>query len=127
MQATYSVDKVEDQAHGNAEFLKVQVAIVVDIGEVPNLLELVVAQLAVLEHGGGLLAIQVRAALGQGGEDLPVALNLPLLYPLCSRHGGVVGRWWGVVVIDCGWCGGAEVHLDTPGGLSCQAMRCPMR
>ena len=84
--STYAIDQVEDDSHGDAELLKVQVAVIVDVGEVPDPLELVVAQLAVFEDGGCLVAGQVGAAVGQGGEDLPVSLDFPLFNFLIIGH-----------------------------------------
>jgi hypothetical protein len=47
--STHTVDQVENQAHGNAELLKVQAAITIDICQIPDSFQLVVAQLAVLQ------------------------------------------------------------------------------
>lgn len=98
---SYPVYQVEDQAHGHAELLEVELAIVVDIGEVPHALELVVAEVAVLEHGGCLGTVEVRVAVGERAEDFPVLLNLILLDSSgrhCGRgggrRGGQAGRRW---------------------------------
>lgn len=71
-----AVEQVEDDAHGDAELLEVEVAVVVDVGQVPHALQLVVPQPAVLEHGRRLLACQVFAAICPGREDVPVRLDL---------------------------------------------------
>ena len=76
---THAIDQVKDNAHSNAEFLKIEVSIVVDVCEVPDPLELVISQLAVFEDRRGLGAVEVSAAVGKGGEDFPVALYLFLL------------------------------------------------
>lgn len=79
---TYAIDQVEDNSHSNAKFLKVQIAVIVDISEIPNPLELVIAELAVFENGSCLGACEVCAAVGERGEDLPVSFDLPLFYLL---------------------------------------------
>lgn len=53
----FSVQQVEDDAHGDAELFEVEVAVIVDVGQVPHALQLIVSQAAVLEHGRGLLAV----------------------------------------------------------------------
>lgn len=73
---TYSVEDIENQAHGDAKLLKVEIAIVVDVGEIPDPLELVVAEAAVLEDGRGLLSGEVLAAARAIAKDVPVGLNL---------------------------------------------------
>ena len=61
---TYAVDEIVYDPHRNAKLLKVQIAVIVDVGEVPDPLELVVAQLAVFENGGCLGTGQVGTAVG---------------------------------------------------------------
>ena len=75
---TYAIDEIENDPHSNAKLLKVQIAVIVDVGKVPDPLELVIAQLAVFENGGCLVAGQVGTTVGQGGEDLPISLDFPL-------------------------------------------------
>ncbi len=82
----YPVDEIEDNPHRNAEFLKVEIPIVVHVGEIPYPLQLVIAQLAVLQYRGRLRAGEVGAAVGERGEDLPVALDFPL-FDLLGGHG----------------------------------------
>lgn len=48
MAATHSIYQVEDNAHGDAELLEVQIAIIIDVGHIPHALQLVVSQAAVL-------------------------------------------------------------------------------
>lgn len=74
--ATNPVDYIKDDTHGDAELLKVQVAVVVDVGHVPDLLELVVAQAAVLQQRRRHLARQEFGTIGPGCEDVPVRLDL---------------------------------------------------
>ena len=73
---TYSVHNIKDDAHTHAELLKVEISVIVNIRYVPNALELVVPQAAVLEEGRGLLARKVRPAIGPRGKDIPVRLDL---------------------------------------------------
>ncbi len=75
---TYPVHEIENQPHGDAKLLKVQTPVVIDVGQVPDSFELVVSQLAVFEDRCGLRAVEVRAAIGEGGEDLPVSFDFPL-------------------------------------------------
>ena len=77
---THAVYEVKDEAHGDAELFKVEVAIVVDVGEVPDFGELVFGELRVFEDGCGLGAGEVGAAAREGREDFPVALDFPLFY-----------------------------------------------
>lgn len=86
-QRTYAVDEVEYQPHRNAELLEVEVAVIVHVGEIPHPLELVVSELAVLEHGRGLAAGKMAASAGQRREYFPVLFNLGLLDAFV-RHGG---------------------------------------
>lgn len=91
---TYPIHQVEDQPHRHAKLLKVQVPVIVHVRQVPHLRQLILGELAVLEHRRGLVAGEVRAAVGEGGEDLPVAFDFPLL-DLLGGHdvcGGEV-RW----------------------------------
>jgi len=82
----YPVDKIEDNPHRNAELLEIEIPIVVHVGEIPYPLELVIAQLAVLQYRGCLRAGEVGAAVGERGEDLPVTLDFPL-FDLLGGHG----------------------------------------
>ena len=90
---TYAIDQVKDYPHCDTKLLKVEIPIIVDIREVPHPLELVISQLAVFEDGGGLGAVEVGAAVGEGGEDFPVALYF-LLFDFLVRHciGGGLSR-----------------------------------
>ena len=94
---TDPVDDVEDDAHGDAELLKVQVAVVVDVGHVPHMFQLVVAQAAVLQQRRRHLARQVLAAIGPGREDVAVGIGLLGLDSGCQggRWGGGAGSWKG--------------------------------
>ena len=83
---THPIHKIEDQPHGDAELLKVQPAVIVEIRQVPHSRQLVLRQLAVAQHLGGLAAVEVAAAAGERGEDLPVPLDLPF-FDLLLRHG----------------------------------------
>jgi hypothetical protein len=87
LRATHAVDQVEDEPHGHAELLKVELAVIVHVGQVPHALQLVVPQMRVLEDGRCLGAIEEGAALRQRAEDLPVLLDLVLLYAI-GRHCG---------------------------------------
>lgn len=78
----YPIDEIEDQSHGDTELFKVQLAISVQIRQIPHLLQLVIAKPTVPQHGGGLRVVQTRLAIGERREDLPVPLDLPLLDPL---------------------------------------------
>lgn len=60
----YPVDKIEDDPHRNAKLLEVEIPVVVHVGEIPYTLELVIAQLAVLQYRGRLRAGEVGAAVG---------------------------------------------------------------
>lgn len=101
---TYPVQQIENNAHGNAKLLKVQVAIAVDVGEVPYARELVIPQAAVLEHWRGLLAREELAAVGACRKDVPVCLDLLRLDPWGS-HGDCLGG--GVLGV-----GGVSVGAD---------------
>ena len=104
---THAIDQVEDQPHGHAELLKVEIAVVVHVGQVPHLGQLVLGELTVLEDCGRLRAGEVGAAIGQLREDLPVPLDLPLLDPLLRHDSGE------------GWftpSGDVEPRLTRPGG-----------
>ena len=79
------IDKVKDDSHRDAKFLKVELAIAVDVSQIPHSLQLVVAQLAVLQDRCRLSAVEVGAAVGEGGEYLPIPLYFPLLN-LLVRH-----------------------------------------
>jgi hypothetical protein len=84
---TYAIENVKDDAHGDAELLKVEVAVVVDICQIPYTLELVVPKAAVLQHRSCLLACEVLPAIGSGREDVPVCLNLLGFYARRHRLG----------------------------------------
>ena len=47
LRKTNPIDQVEDNSHGNAKLLEIKASIIVNIGEVPDPLELVISQLAV--------------------------------------------------------------------------------
>ena len=89
---TYPIDQVKHQAHGDAEFLKVQLPIAVHVGQIPDLLQLIIAEATIPEHRGRLGVVQARLAIGQRRKDLPVSLDFPLLDSFC-RH-GVSMRWY---------------------------------
>lgn len=74
----YTIDQVKDDPHSNTELFKVQIAIVVHVGKIPDPLKLVIAKLAVFEDGGCLFAGEVCAAIGERGEDFPIAFHFPL-------------------------------------------------
>jgi len=84
--ATYPVDQIENQPHGHAELFKVEAAIIVDVGEVPDPLQLIVAEVTVLQDRRSLCAVEKSAAVGQRREDFPVLLDLSLLDAFV-RHG----------------------------------------
>ena len=75
----YTVNQIEDQAHGNAKLLEVQAAITIDICQIPYSFQLVVAQLTVLQDRGCLGAIEMGTTIRKRGKDFPVTLDLPLL------------------------------------------------
>lgn len=52
----YPVQNVKNYPHRYTELFKIQVAVIIDIRQVPDPLELIIAQTTVLEHGSGLLA-----------------------------------------------------------------------
>ena len=83
---THPVDQIEDQAHGDAELLKVQVSVIVHVRQVPHLGQLVFGELTVFKDCGGLIAVEVGAAVGERGEDLPITLDLPLLDLLVGHN-----------------------------------------
>lgn len=60
---TDAINKVKDYPHSHAKLLKVQIPIIVDIGEVPNPLELIISQLAVFEYRSCLSSSKVFAAV----------------------------------------------------------------
>lgn len=84
---THAVHEIKYQAHGDAKFLKVKLSIAVDVCDVPDLFELIIAEATVPQDGGGLGAVQARLAVRERSEDLPVPLYLPLL-DLLGGHGG---------------------------------------
>lgn len=104
---TYPVEQIKNDAHGDAKLLKVQVAIAVDVGEVPDAGELVIPQAAVLEHWRGLLAREELAAISACGEDVPVCLDLLRLDPWGS-HGGCLGECWVLRGSGSGSTGGSR-------------------
>lgn len=57
----YPIEDVEYQSHSNAKLLEIQIAVVVDICEIPYSLELAIVETAVLEHGRCLLSRQELA------------------------------------------------------------------
>ena len=77
---TYAIHKVKNDTHGHAELLKVEITIIVNVCEIPDSGELILAQLAVLEDGSCLISIKVSPTIGQRREDLPVLLYLCLFY-----------------------------------------------
>ncbi len=79
--ATHPVHYVEDDAHGHAELLEIQIAVIIDIGDVPDALELVIPQATVLQERRGLFAGQELAAIRPRREDVPVCLDLLRLNP----------------------------------------------
>ena len=82
---TYAIDQVKYNPHSNTELLKVQIPIVVHVREIPDSFKLVIAKLAVFEYGGCLIASEVSTAIGEGGEDLPIAFDFPL-FNLLAGH-----------------------------------------
>lgn len=90
----YPIEYIEYQPHSDAELFEIQIAIVVDICEVPDALELAVVETAVLEHGRCLLACEELAAASPRREDVPVRLDFGGFY--ARRHGrlclGALGR-----------------------------------
>ena len=59
---TYTIDEIKDDPHGHAELLEIQAPVIVDVGQIPDPLELVIAELAVLQHRGCLSAGEVFPA-----------------------------------------------------------------
>lgn len=55
-QCTYAIHKVKNDPHGHAELLKIEVTVIVDVCEIPDSGELILAQLAVLEDGSCLIS-----------------------------------------------------------------------
>lgn len=86
MSETHAIHYVQDQAHGNAELLKVQLSIVVYIRQIPHPLQLIISQCAVLQHRSCLLSIQMCSSARESGEDLPVFVDFRFLDALV-RHG----------------------------------------
>lgn len=56
---TYTVDQIKYDSHRNAELLEIQASVIVDVGQIPYPLELIIAELAVLQHRGCLSAGEV--------------------------------------------------------------------
>ena len=83
---TYAVDQIKNDSHRDAKLFKVQHAIIVNVGQIPDPLELVITQLAVFKDRGGLGAVQMCPAICERGEDLPVLLDFCLLNSLVG-HG----------------------------------------
>ena len=81
----YPVEYVKDDSHGHTELLKVKVSVIVDVGQVPHPLELIIAETTVLEDRGGLLASEELGTTCASGKDVPVGLDL-LGFDL-GRHG----------------------------------------
>ncbi len=75
----YAVDEIEDYSHSNAELFEVEVAIIVDVSQVPHPFQLIISQLAVFEYRGCLGSAEMGAAIGKRGEDFPVSFDFPLL------------------------------------------------
>jgi hypothetical protein len=59
---TYPVHDIEDQSHSDTKFLKVQLTVSVEICQIPDFLELIIAKPTVPEHGGGLGVVQAGLA-----------------------------------------------------------------
>lgn len=83
--AAYTIDKVEYDAHSYAKFFKVEVSVIVNVGEIPDFGQLVVLQLTVLEDGSCLISIEMSATVGEGRKNLPVAVYFPL-FDFLIRH-----------------------------------------
>lgn len=82
---TYTVDEIEYYPHSDAELLEIQLAIAVDIGQIPDTFELVITELTVFEYRSGLIAIQMSRTIRKGSKYLPIPLHLPL-FNLLIRH-----------------------------------------
>lgn len=94
IKGTYTIDQVEDDAHSHAEFFKVQVSVIVNVGEVPDFRQLVILQLTVLEDGCCLISVEMSATVGEGRKNLPVAVYFPLFdflvrHPVLWRQSGI--------------------------------------
>lgn len=85
IKGTYTVDQVEDDAHSHAEFFKVQVSVIVNVGKVPDFGQLFILQLTVLEDRRCLISVEMSATVGEGRKNLPVAVYLPL-FDFLVRH-----------------------------------------
>ena len=97
---TYPIHQVKNESHSNTEFLKVQFTITIHIRQIPDFLELFITKPTVPEHRGRLGAVQMRLAIRQGCEDLPVPFDFPL-FNLLIRHGGCEERGEGEVLLLC--------------------------
>ena len=84
----HAVDQVKDEPHSDTKLLKVKLAIIVHIRQIPHALELVISQMRVLEHRSSLRAVEMGPPVAQRAEDLPVLLHFVLLDTVW-RHGGV--------------------------------------
>jgi hypothetical protein len=89
---THPVDQVEDQAHGHAKLLKVQLPVIIYIGKIPHALELVVPEVRVLEHGRCLGAVEVGGAIGERAEDFPVLFDFVLFDSTRCHYEGLQGK-----------------------------------
>lgn len=63
---TYPIDQIEYQSHRHAKLLEIQIPVIIHVRQIPDPFQLIVAQLAVLEHRCGLGAAQVRATVREG-------------------------------------------------------------
>lgn len=84
---TYPVDQVKDESHSHAKLFKVQLSIIVHVCKIPNPFQLVVSKVRVLEHGGCLRTVEMRSAIAERAEDLPVFFDF-VLFDAIRRHVG---------------------------------------
>lgn len=75
---TYAINQIKNNPHSHAKLFKIQLPIAVDVGKIPHPFELVIAELAVLEDGGGLSAVEMGRTVGKRGEDFPISFDFPL-------------------------------------------------
>ena len=83
---TYPVDEIKYYSHSDAEFLEIQLAIAVDVGQIPDTFELIITELTVFQYRGGLIAIQMGRTIGKGSKYLPIPLHLPLFNLLIGHY-----------------------------------------
>lgn len=61
----YPINKIKDQSHSDTKLFKIKLSIAINVRQIPNFLELLIAKPTIPEDAGSLRVVQPGLAIGE--------------------------------------------------------------